>query len=175
MTRTPRIEAADVKARVHMPDLLPADRKAVKVGRDAFRAQCPIHGGEMLSFGMKNDGRGWWFNCWACGEKGDVFTLVMALERCSFREACDRLARDVAPLLGGPAPKRKPPALLLICEGRGCGATRELEEADRPYVGRTVATSWELRAGRWLCACCAAGRTATKEPIAPLGACRRAA
>lgn len=150
-----RIEAADVKARVHMPHLLPTDRKLVTTGRDSYRAQCPIHGGEKLSFGMKRlpDGD-WIFNCWACGEKGDVFALVMALERCSFREAMDRLAKDVAPLLGGPPPKRRKPALLLVCDTRGCGNTRELEEADRLYVGRTIATSWEMRAGRWECGRC---------------------
>jgi hypothetical protein len=169
-----RIDAAAVKARVYLPDLLPADYKRVKVGRDAIRAQCPIHGGEHLSLGMKDDGRGWWFNCWACGESGDCFKFVMLLDRCSFSDALRKLANDVAPLMAGPAPKRRKPALLLICDGHGCGTTRELEAEDRPYVGRTIATSWELRAGRWLCWRCAAGKTATKTPIEALGT-RRAA
>jgi hypothetical protein len=155
-----KVEAADVKARVHLPSLMPSDRKVVKTGRDAYRAQCPIHGGEHLSFGMKLTTEGTWiFNCWACGEKGDVFSFVMALDRCSFKEALAKLSADVAPLMSGPPPKRKPPALLLACDGAGCGATRELEEADRPYVGRTVAPSWEMRAGKWLCWRCASGRT----------------
>lgn len=150
-------DAANIKARVHMPDLLPVDCKRVRVGRDAIRAQCPIHGGEHLSLGMKDDGRGWWFNCWACGESGDVFRFVMLLDRCSFVEALRKLGADVAPLLSGPAPKRKPPALLLACDARGCGATLELEEADRVHIGRARASAWELRAGRWLCPACARG------------------
>jgi hypothetical protein len=170
-----RILAADVKARVHMPHLLPTDCKLVKAGRDAYRTQCPIHGGEHLSFSLRRTPAGdWRFNCFSCGESGDVFALVMLLERCTFKEALARLAKDVAPLMAGPAPKRRKPALLLICDGRGCGATRELEAEDRPYVGRTIATSWELRAGRWLCWRCAAGKTAQVEPIEALGA-RRAA
>ena len=168
-------DAAAIKQRVYLPDLLPADCKRVKVGRDAIRAQCPIHGGDKLSLGMKDDGRGWWFNCWSCGESGDCFRFVMLLDRCSFAEALRKLSNDVAPMLAGPAPKRRKPALLLVCDGRGCGATRELEAEDRPYVGRSIATSWELRAGRWLCARCAGGKTATREPIAPLGAGRKAA
>ena len=157
MNAARKIDAADVKARVHLPDLLPVDCKRVKVGRDALRAQCPIHGGEHLSLGMKDDGRGWWFNCWSCGESGDAFKFVMLLDRCSFGEAFRKLANDVAPMMSGPAPKRKPPALLLVCEGRGCGRARALEEADRPYVGRTIATSWTLQAGRWWCARCSPG------------------
>ena len=160
-----RVEAAEVAARVHMPDLMPGDRKVVKVGRSAYRAQCPIHGGDNLSFGMKDDGRGWWFNCWACGEKGGVFALVMALERCTFKEALERLAKDVAPLLGGPAPKRHKPALLLACDTRGCGETREIEAADRPYVGRTIAIGWELRAGRWECPRCGRWRASVAEHV----------
>jgi hypothetical protein len=149
-----RIDAAAVKARVYMPDLLPIDIKRVKTGRESLRAQCPIHGSERLSMGMAVMNGQWWFTCWSCGEAGDSIAFVMALDRCDFRSALARLAGELGPLLAGPAPKRHRPALLLVCDGRGCGATLEVEAADRPYVGHTVAVAWDLRAGRWYCPRC---------------------
>jgi hypothetical protein len=54
----------------------------------SWRARCPVHGGDRLSLGIYRDRRGvvkW--NCFACGEKGDVFYMVMLLDSCNFKTA----------------------------------------------------------------------------------------
>ena len=58
-----------------------------------YWACCPFHQEKSPSFHVL-DQKGI-FNCFGCGEKGDVFTLAMKLEGLSFPEAVERIA-DIA-------------------------------------------------------------------------------
>lgn len=64
-----------------------------------YWACCPFHQEKSASFHVL-DGKGI-FNCFGCGEKGDVFTLAMKLEGLSFPEAVERMAE----FAGLPLPK----------------------------------------------------------------------
>jgi DNA primase len=55
-----------------------------------YWACCPFHQEKSASFHVL-DAKGI-FNCFGCGEKGDVFTLAMKLEGLSFPEAVERIA-----------------------------------------------------------------------------------
>lgn len=55
-----------------------------------YWACCPFHQEKSASFHVL-DQKGI-FNCFGCGEKGDVFTLAMKLEGVSFPEAVERIA-----------------------------------------------------------------------------------
>ena len=55
-----------------------------------YWACCPFHQEKSASFHVL-DQKGI-FNCFGCGEKGDVFTLAMKLEGLSFPEAVERIA-----------------------------------------------------------------------------------
>jgi len=134
-----------------MPGLLPAETKRIKTGA-SFRSQCPIHGGERLSMGMKMRDSGWWFNCFACGKQGDVFTLVQAVQGVSFKDALAQLSEGLASLPWTP-PIRKS-AFVLICDEPGCDTRRDIESDEVIYIGRTVAVAWELHARRWRCPIC---------------------
>ncbi len=55
-----------------------------------YWACCPFHQEKSASFHVL-DGKGI-FNCFGCGEKGDLFTLAMKLEGLSFPEAVEQMA-----------------------------------------------------------------------------------
>lgn len=54
-------------------------------------ALCPLHGDKdpSLSINLKHGG----FNCFGCGEKGDLIAFHAKLNRLSFTDAIDDLAR----------------------------------------------------------------------------------
>lgn len=64
-----------------------------------YWACCPFHQEKSASFHVL-DGKGI-FNCFGCGEKGDLFTLAMKLEGLSFPEAVAQMAERA----GMPLPK----------------------------------------------------------------------
>lgn len=55
-------------------------------------ACCPLHKEKTPSFHLRDDDR---FHCFGCGVDGDVFAYVIARDRCSFREAVDKVAQRV--------------------------------------------------------------------------------
>lgn len=53
-------------------------------------ALCPFHHEKTPSFAINEDGQ--FFHCFGCGESGDVFKFVQAMESISYREAIEKLA-----------------------------------------------------------------------------------
>jgi len=74
------------------------DKRKSVPARGDYWACCPFHQEKSPSFHVL-DGKGI-YNCFGCGEKGDIFTLAMKLEGVSFPEAVAR----VAELAGMPLP-----------------------------------------------------------------------
>src|SRR5262249_57551657 len=66
------------------------DKRKTRPAAGDFWACCPFHQEKSASFHVL-DQKGI-FNCFGCGEKGDVFGLAMKLEGLSFPEAVERLA-----------------------------------------------------------------------------------
>lgn len=56
----------------------------IEAPREKGRARCPVHGGENPQ-ALSYDATRW--RCFACEAGGDVYALVMAVERCGFHEA----------------------------------------------------------------------------------------
>lgn len=66
------------------------DKRKSRPAAGDYWACCPFHTEKSASFHVL-DGKGI-FNCFGCGEKGDVFGLAMRLEGLSFPEAVARMA-----------------------------------------------------------------------------------
>ena len=59
------------------------DRYGISIKRNGM-VSCPFHGkDEHPSMQIFNDG----YKCHTCGEYGDIFSFVMRMENCSFKEA----------------------------------------------------------------------------------------
>lgn len=93
-----------------------------------WKCLCPVHQERTPSCTVREGRDGAWrWHCFGCGVSGDVLDLVMRLERCSFRQARERLgARAVAPAVVA-APKRVGKPYLLACEASWCPSTVEVD------------------------------------------------
>jgi DNA primase len=93
----------EVRDRVSIADYagkrLTWDKRKTRPSAGDYWACCPFHTEKSSSFHVL-DQKGI-FNCFGCGEKGDVFGLAMKLEGLSFPEAVERLAEYA----GVPLPK----------------------------------------------------------------------
>src|SRR5687768_594806 len=56
-----------------------------------FKGLCPFHDDNRPSFDV--DPRRQRYKCWSCGKSGDVFTFIMEMDKVSFPEAQELLAR----------------------------------------------------------------------------------
>lgn len=75
------------------------DKRKTRPSAGDYWACCPFHQEKSSSFHVL-DQKGI-FNCFGCGEKGDVFTLAMKLEGLNFPEAVEKIAEYA----GVPLPK----------------------------------------------------------------------
>ncbi len=75
------------------------DKRKTRPAAGDYWACCPFHQEKSSSFHVL-DQKGI-FNCFGCGEKGDVFTLAMKLEGLNFPEAVEKIAEYA----GVPLPK----------------------------------------------------------------------
>jgi DNA primase len=93
----------EVRDRVSIADYagkrLTWDKRKTRPAAGDYWACCPFHTEKTSSFHVL-DQKGI-FNCFGCGEKGDVFTLAMKLEGLNFPEAVEKMAEYA----GVPLPK----------------------------------------------------------------------
>ncbi len=68
-----------------------SDYTRLKPSGKGFTGLCPFHADKTPSFSVTPAFQS--YRCWACGEKGDVFTFVQKKENLSFIEALEVLAR----------------------------------------------------------------------------------
>ena len=66
-------------------------KKLTRKSDGVWRSNCFLHGGENESSLSIDDNQGW-FNCFACGEGGDIFTLWMKMNDVEFTSALESLA-----------------------------------------------------------------------------------
>ncbi|MEA3356483.1 MAG: DNA primase [Candidatus Bipolaricaulota bacterium] len=86
-----RIDAQAIKERV---DIVPIISRylTLKPSGTNYKGRCPFHKDDTPSF-VVDPKKGLW-HCFGCGEGGDVFAFLMKIERISFPEAAERLARE---------------------------------------------------------------------------------
>jgi DNA primase len=75
----------EIKNRVTVEDILSEQGIELRRGR----CRCPLHGGDNPTSFSVRDGL---FHCFACGESGDVISLVQKLYGFDFKEALRHLA-----------------------------------------------------------------------------------
>lgn len=78
------------------------DQRKSQPAKGDFWACCPFHHEKSASFHVLED-RGL-YNCFGCGEKGDVVSLAMRLDGLSFPEAVERLAAEAGMALPAQSP-----------------------------------------------------------------------
>ncbi|MDQ1122120.1 DNA primase [Microbacterium trichothecenolyticum] len=106
----PRIRQSDVeevKARVNIADVV-GERVALKpAGVGSMKGLCPFHDERSPSFHVRPQVG--YYHCFGCGESGDVYSFLRAMDHVSFTEAVERMAARVGYTLhyedGGPAPE----------------------------------------------------------------------
>lgn len=106
----PRIRQADVdevKSRTNIADIV-GERVALKsAGVGSMKGLCPFHDEKSPSFHVRPQVG--YYHCFGCGESGDVYSFLRAMDHVSFTEAVERLAGRLGYTLhyedGGAAPE----------------------------------------------------------------------
>jgi len=107
MARIRQSDIDEVKARVNIADIV-GERVALKsAGVGSMKGLCPFHDERSPSFHVRPQVG--YYHCFGCGESGDVYSFLRAMDHVSFTEAVERMAARVGYTLhyedGGPAPE----------------------------------------------------------------------
>lgn len=107
MARIRQSDIDEVKARVNIADVV-GERVALKsAGVGSMKGLCPFHDERSPSFHVRPQVG--YYHCFGCGESGDVYSFLRAMDHVSFTEAVERMAARVGYTLhyedGGPAPE----------------------------------------------------------------------
>ncbi|RLK49492.1 DNA primase [Microbacterium telephonicum] len=107
MARIRQADVEEVKARTNIADIV-GERVALKsAGVGSLKGLCPFHDERSPSFHVRPQVG--YYHCFGCGESGDVYSFLRAMDHLSFTEAVERLAGRIGFALhyedGGPAPE----------------------------------------------------------------------
>ncbi|MBD8218263.1 DNA primase [Microbacterium sp. CFBP 13617] len=108
MARIRQSDIDEVKGRVNIADVV-GERVALKsAGVGSMKGLCPFHDERSPSFHVRPQVG--YYHCFGCGESGDVYSFLRAMDHVSFTEAVERMAARVGYTLhyedgGGPAPE----------------------------------------------------------------------
>ena len=107
MPRTRQADVDEVKARTNIADIV-GERVALKsAGVGSLKGLCPFHDERSPSFHVRPQVG--YYHCFGCGESGDVYSFLRAMDHLSFTEAVERLAGRIGYTLhyedGGSAPE----------------------------------------------------------------------
>lgn len=85
-------EREEIRSRIDIVDLISREGVRLKKTGKNFTGLCPFHSEKRPSFTVNQEfGR---YQCWSCGEKGDIFTWVMKRQNVDFVEALRLLAAE---------------------------------------------------------------------------------
>lgn len=107
MARIRQSDVDEVKARTNIADIV-GERVALKsAGVGSLKGLCPFHDERSPSFNVRPQAG--YYHCFGCGESGDVYSFLRAMDHLSFTEAVERLAARIGYQLhyedGGAAPE----------------------------------------------------------------------
>ena len=81
-----------IKERVNLVEILSNDLNLIKSGSN-YKALCPFHEEKTPSFTVNVAKQN--YVCYGCGKSGDVFSYIMEKYKITFREALEKLAKDL--------------------------------------------------------------------------------
>ena len=96
----PTFDVAAIKDRIAMSDIVGADIKLTKKGRE-HQGCCPFHGERTPSFSVNDDKQ--FGHCFGCGWHGDVFKYLMERKSIDFVSAAKMLSADAGISFDTPA------------------------------------------------------------------------
>ncbi|MCT9820031.1 DNA primase [Microbacterium sp. W1N] len=107
MARIRQADVDEVKARTNIADIV-GERVALKsAGVGSLKGLCPFHDERSPSFHVRPQVG--YYHCFGCGESGDVYSFLRAMDHLSFTETVERLAGRIGYQLhyedGGAAPE----------------------------------------------------------------------
>ena len=107
MARIRQADVDEVKARTNIGDII-GERVALKsAGVGSLKGLCPFHDERSPSFHVRPQVG--YYHCFGCGESGDVYSFLRAMDHLTFTEAVERLAGRIGYALhyedGGAAPE----------------------------------------------------------------------
>ncbi len=137
----PRIRQADVdevKARTNIADIV-GERVALRnAGVGSLKGLCPFHDEKSPSFHVRPQVG--YYHCFGCGESGDVYSFLAAMDHVSFAEAVERLAGRLGYALhyedGGAAPETSGRARLYAANSAAADFFREQLLSPEAETGR---------------------------------------
>ncbi|WP_405372842.1 MULTISPECIES: DNA primase [unclassified Microbacterium] len=90
MARIRQADVDEVKARTNIADIV-GERVALKsAGVGSLKGLCPFHDERSPSFHVRPQVG--YYHCFGCGESGDVYSFLRAMDHLSFTECVERLA-----------------------------------------------------------------------------------
>ncbi|MDD7962488.1 DNA primase [Microbacterium thalli] len=93
MARIRQTDIEEVKARTNIGDIV-GERVALKsAGVGSLKGLCPFHDERSPSFHVRPQVG--YYHCFGCGESGDVYSFLRAMDHLSFTEAVERLAARI--------------------------------------------------------------------------------
>ena len=107
MARIRQSDVDEVKARTNIADII-GERVALKsAGVGSLKGLCPFHDEKSPSFNVRPQVG--YYHCFGCGESGDVYSFLRAIDHLTFSEAVEKLAARIGYQLhyddGGAAPE----------------------------------------------------------------------
>lgn len=107
MARIRQADVDEVKSRTNIGDIV-GERVSLKsAGVGSLKGLCPFHDEKSPSFHVRPQVG--FYHCFGCGESGDVYSFLRAMDHVSFTEAVERLAGRIGYKLhyedGGTAPE----------------------------------------------------------------------
>lgn len=107
MARIRQADVDEVKSRTNIGDII-GERVSLKsAGVGSLKGLCPFHDEKSPSFHVRPQVG--FYHCFGCGESGDVYSFLRAMDHVSFTEAVERLAGRLGYTLhyedGGAAPE----------------------------------------------------------------------
>ena len=147
MARIRQSDVDEVKARINIGDVI-GERVALKsAGVGSLKGLCPFHDERSPSFHVRPQVG--YYHCFGCGESGDVYSFLRAMDHVSFTEAVVDAALTlrhesrgrqllIAESLGAHRVAQVVPALRRVPHAevrRGAGVESALTEEAPPGVG----------------------------------------
>lgn len=151
--QTRQIDVEALRFGVSLLGLLPPDAKPRRNGKDQYVARCSFHEDDRPSMSVRLSRIGWTYNCFACGERGDVIKYVMKTQRIDFGAAVRAMADGRAEFLQSGPYTRRARGFLIVCTT--CGGRKVLDVETRDEAVRAaVFAGWQVLDGLTRCDWC---------------------